>query len=554
MIESVLDQAFPLHVIVDVEGTVLRASSQAWRILRVEPGECAADVLVVEEPTDARPGDWGGLVGRLVALRSRRGSGVSVRTQVLALDGRHFALVGTPRVRTVEEMDTLGLTFSDFAPHDATFDLLAMTEAQRETIEDLHKAMRDLKRATRSIAVKNKALSEALDARHEAEAKLVEASKMEALGRLVGGVTHDYNNLLVAILGYAEVGADETNEPASRAAFQAIRRAGQRAAALTGRLLAFARRGHGGSEVSDLAEVVDGLRDLLERLLDRRVRLFVQVSSTGLPVPLDASAIEQIVVNLAINAGDAMPDGGSLRITTRGVRLDRSAGGVPPGEWVVLRVKDSGQGIPDDVMAHIFEPFFTTKELGKGTGLGLATVFGLVDSAGGQVRVSSEPGQGTLFEVWLPRAVGAATTLPSREPRTAPPRSATILLVDDEDSVRRIVARMLVRSGYQVVPVANGEEALEAFDNGIDVVVTDVSMPGCSGPELARRLWATRPGLPVVLMTGYDTGEAIAEAVDRGARLLPKPFDRDRLLRTVDTSLAGTEPPTLPSVWRMVGS
>ncbi len=367
--------------------------------------------------------------------------------------------------------------------------------------------------------------------RHMLEAQYQQAQKMEAVGRLAGGVAHDFNNLLTAILGYCElVLGDPSLEARYRADITEIQKAGTMAAALTRQLLAFTRKQIVEPRLFDLNVAVAEIRPLLERIIREDVKIVVELPAAPSTVNLDRGQVEQIVMNLAVNARDAMPDGGTLTITIDQVELDETDATayfeVTPGSYAALTVTDTGTGMTPEARAHLFEPFFTTKKIGQGTGLGLATVHGIVKQIGGSVGLESEVGKGTSVTVYLPRAAGGVVTEPPLVARM-PVRSETVLVVEDTEGLRTLVRRMLERLGYTVLAAANADEAVKVFedDPSFDVLLTDVVMPGASGPELTRRLIAQRPGLKVLYMSGY-TEEAIVHhgVIETGVAFLHKPF------------------------------
>jgi PAS domain S-box-containing protein len=378
--------------------------------------------------------------------------------------------------------------------------------------------------------------------RRTLEEQYQQAQKMEAVGRLAGGVAHDFNNLLTVILGNCEllltdIGPDD----ARRSDIEEIQKAGRSAAGLTSRLLAFSRKQIIEPVLLDMNEAVADLRTMLGRLIGEDVTIHYGLASEAALVKADRGQIEQVVINLAVNARDAMPKGGTLRIETSNVELDESYTkthlSAKPGKHVLLTVSDTGSGMTPEVQARLFEPFFTTKEVGKGTGLGLATVHGIVLRSGGHVDVHSELGAGTSFKVYFPRADGAKIVAEVPAPVTRQ-RSGTqtVLVVEDAKGLRELVRRLLKRLGYTVLVAANADEALRLFEENpsIDVLLTDVVMPGASGPELSRQLTERRPALKVVYMSGY-TDEAIMQhgVLNLGIALLHKPFTSDALGRKI---------------------
>jgi signal transduction histidine kinase/ActR/RegA family two-component response regulator len=393
-----------------------------------------------------------------------------------------------------------------------------------------------------------------------AQHELIQAQKMEAVGRLAGGIAHDFNNLLTVIISQSELlgMSFDREDPRSRLV-ETIHRAASRAAALTRQLLAFSRKQVLQPTVLDLNEVVAGIAMLLRRVIGEDIELSTLPGPTVTRVRADRSQIEQVIMNLAVNARDAMPEGGSLTIQTGHARLDGDGAGpdagVPAGDYALLTVSDTGVGIPTDVQPLIFEPFFTTKELGKGTGLGLATVYGIVRQHGGHIAVDSAPGAGTRFRVYLPTAAEAES------PAEAPPASPelgreTVLLVEDEAEVRTVVRRSLESLGYVVMEAPDPEEALrlaETHSGVIDLLLSDVVMPGMNGLQLAAKLRAQRPTVPIVFMSGYSDPAIVRQEIIETAVVIDKPFTRAELSRALRrafdarreprASLTGDPPP-----------
>ncbi len=363
----------------------------------------------------------------------------------------------------------------------------------------------------------------------ELETQLRQAQKMEAVGRLAGGIAHDFNNLLTAISGYSEFLIDGLEDERFRRHADEIRKAAARAASLTGQLLAFSRRQVLQPRALDLNAVVSDMDMMLRRLIGEDVELVTLLDPDVGPVQADPTQVEQVIVNLAVNARDAMPSGGSVTIETSDVRTDE-------GEFVELRMTDTGIGMTDLERQQLFDPFFTTKE--GGTGLGLATVYGIVEQSGGTIEVDTAPGMGSSFRIWLPRAAAPAAA-PALAPVVDAPRQGdeTILLVEDETVVRHLVAEILENSGYTVMQAGDGPSALELLrrhSEKLDLLVTDVVMPGMSGPEVAQAVTSMRPGTEVLYTSGY-TDSAIGHhgVLEPGIAFLQKPFSADDLTRKV---------------------
>jgi two-component system cell cycle sensor histidine kinase/response regulator CckA len=385
--------------------------------------------------------------------------------------------------------------------------------------------------------------------RKQLEGQLQQARRMEAVGRLAGGIAHDFNNLLTIIKGYTELALMRVKGmPELKTDVERIEDAAERAAGLVRQLLAFSRRQVLQPKVLDLNGIVQGLDKLLRRLMDEDIEMVTVADQAVGAIKADPGQIEQVIMNLVVNARDAMPDGGRLVIETASTELDeayaREHVSVKAGRYVMLAVSDSGVGMSADTVAHIFEPFYTTKENGRGTGLGLSTVYGIVKQSGGYIWVYSEPGHGTTFKVYLPRVEEAVEPLP--EAQAAPQYRAgteTVLVVEDEPQLLELTRAVLVARGYTVVEARNAEEAeLMAKRHGrkIQLLLTDVIMPGVSGRELAKRLVAANSGMRVLYMSGY-TNNVIAQngTLERGVAFLQKPFTPSALVEKVREVLDG---------------
>jgi PAS domain S-box-containing protein len=380
-------------------------------------------------------------------------------------------------------------------------------------------------------------------ARVKLETKLRQAAKMEAVGRLAGGVAHDFNNLLSVILSYCELSMRglRQGDPLAREMGE-IRHAGERAAELTRQLLAFSRQQVSSPRILSLNTVLVGMEPMLRRLIGEDIELRVITEPSLWLCRIDPGQVEQIVMNLIVNARDAMQSGGAITLETGNVVLDEAYAREHPdavaGPHAVLAITDTGVGMAPDVIAHIFEPFFTTKAMGVGTGLGLATVYGIVRQAGGNVWVYSEPDKGTTFKVYLPRIDGAPTDEAPAQPAIADLRGTeTILIVEDDEAVRRVIHGILSHAGYHVIDASNGGEALlvcEQHGATISLLLTDVVMPRLNGRKLAERLQQSRPNLKVVFMSGYTENSIVHDGVlDSGINFLSKPITPDALLRKV---------------------
>ena len=381
------------------------------------------------------------------------------------------------------------------------------------------------------------------------EEQFRQAQKMEAVGRLSGGIAHDFNNLLGVIIGYGEIVQEGTpTDSRLRTCIDEMLKAGHRAAALTRQLLAFSRQQVMDPRVLDLNAVVRDMEKMLKRLIGEDILLKTSLDSELL-VKADQGQIEQAILNLAVNARDAMPNGGELKLETSNFYVDEEFASRYPfpvviGDYVLLTVADNGVGMDASTRARVFEPFFTTKEKGKGTGLGLSTVYGVVKQSGGYIDVASEPGAGAAFRIYLPKVEEAVTPVKSASSQPSLRGSETVLLVEDEASLRKLSRQQLELCGYRVLEAENAAEAIkisDAYEEPIDLLLTDVVMPGISGRVLANGLSEKRLGIHILYMSGY-TGQMVGQhgVLEEGSFFLPKPFTRDELATKVREALDGT--------------
>ncbi len=455
---------------------------------------------------------------------------------VRLLDERSRQPLESPLARAIKEKNATGLQNA----------LLVSRSGAETPVELSASPVRDEQGRQRGAML----LFRDIQKRRLSEEQAVHAQKMEAVGRLAGGVAGDFNNVLTVITGYAELMRSELS-PSSpgRRYVDEIIYAGERAASLTRHLLAFSRGSNDQASILDLNSLVTGLKPMLSRLLGQNIELILLTSPSLGHVKAGPEQIEQAVINLATNARDAMPQGGKLVIETVNVEVAEGEGaknlGIPAGSYVMLAVSDTGIGMDPQTRSRLFEPFFTTKAPGKGSGLGLATVYGAVKQANGQITVYTQPNCGTIFEIYLPR-VPDQVVEPAR--KSSSRGSETILLVDDEEGVRRLIQAVLQGNGYGVLEANNGSAALAAYEKNshkIDMVLTDVVMPQMNGFELGKELESRNPGLRILYMSGYrDNSVALAGVLP--SAFLHKPFTPDALLAKVREVLdqAG---PTLPA-------
>jgi len=467
---------------------------------------------------------------------------------------------GAERIYGYSAQEMIGRSITTLSPKDRPQEILGILEKVRrgERVEYFEsvRVTKDGRRVNVSISVSPihdaegrvmgaSVIARDITAQKKVEDQLRQSQKMEAVGRLAGGVAHDFNNLLGIVTACSELLRTRADAE-SLEYLDNIREAAKRGASLTRQLLAFSRRQPVQLQVLDLNERLKEVSKLLRPLMGDDVQIVLLPRSASAIVEADPGQMDQVVVNLAVNARDAMPRGGKLVIETGISEFDQSFAEEHPsmmaGRYVMLAVSDNGIGMDEATRSRVFEPFFTTKEMGKGTGLGLATVYGIVKQSGGHVWVYSEPDRGTTFKIYLPCAdhkLGAAVAAPF-EALPARREGTTILLAEDDALMRRLTKKMLEEHGYQVLEAEDGRAALEVVGKDhatIDLLLTDVVMKGMSGPELVLRAIETRPAMKVVYMSGY-TGELVAsQGADAAIRLLEKPFTRSSLLRMVDAAL-----------------
>jgi signal transduction histidine kinase len=445
-------------------------------------------------------------------------------------------------------------------------DLLARVQVwvqTRQRLEAAHAGLRDahadlarrvdertaeLLRANQAMQREIAERQQAEQALRESEEQLRQSQKMDAVGQLAGGVAHDFNNLLTVINGFSEL-LEARLAPADPLSpyIAEIKTAADRATALTRQLLAFSRLQVLQPKVLDLNGVVAGMSGMLRRLISEDIALITHLDPTVGRVEVDPGQLEQVILNLGVNARDAMPRGGTLTITTANALRSHPPGGRALGAYVALTVRDTGCGIDAATQARIFEPFFTTKEQGKGTGLGLSTVYGIVKQSGGDVAVRSTPGRGTEFTIYLPRVEHAATApAPSRGPMALPRGTETVLLVEDEAQVRAVVREVLETNGYTALEAAHGDDALEVarhYVGPIHLLVTDVVMPGMSGRELSQRLAIICPGVQTLYMSAHTDHAIVHQGVlEADLAFLQKPFSLEALVLKVREVLDAASP------------
>ena len=394
---------------------------------------------------------------------------------------------------------------------------------------------------TRDLAAANDRLMSEIAERERAESRLIQAQKMEAIGQLTGGMAHDFNNLLTVVVGSLDLVMRRCDDEATLRLARNALQAAERGANLTAQLLAFSRRQRLSPVALDINKVIVGMRDMLARTIGPHIQIETELEAEMWPALADPTQLEVMLLNLAINSRDAMPHGGRIRIETHNIDsipqpLTTELG---PGEYVCISVSDDGPGMPPEVLAHAFEPFFTTKSHGKGTGLGLAQLYGFAKQSGGAARIESEIGKGTTVAIYLPRTLEKVSADAVGRPDSHRGRRARILLVDDDNEVRAVTSDTIKEIGYQVVAVASAEDAVAKLTNErFDLLITDVAMPGTNGVELARRARLIVPDMPVLFSSGYADVQMFGEELS-DETVLKKPFRISEVAARIATSLDG---------------
>jgi signal transduction histidine kinase/ActR/RegA family two-component response regulator len=450
-------------------------------------------------------------------------------------------------IKTHDEFGKLAEAFNEMVAHvrDSQGELERKVQDRTSELEEANKRLTIFSESNalkRSEAEKGR--TEAIEALRSTEEQLQQAQKLEAVGRLAGGIAHDFNNLLTVIMGYSALLMTSKMDNVMYERIEEINKAGHRASSLTRQLLAFSRKQVLKPEVLDIGSLVESTGKMLRRLIGEDIEIITSLEPDVAKINADPGQIEQVLINLVVNARDAMKDGGKITIETANVELDAAYSdmhiSVTPGYYVMLAVSDTGIGMDAETRKHIFEPFFTTKELGKGTGLGLSMVYGIVKQSGGNIWVYSELGKGTTFKIYLPQVQAKSNqtvTADKRSGISGATATETILLVEDEEMVRKLTSDILRENGYEVLAASNGEEAIQICNEhrgDIDLMLTDVVMPAMNGKRLSEIVGPIQKNMRVVYMSGY-TDDAIVHhgVLDPGTNFIEKPFTAEILVSTI---------------------
>ncbi|HJV25309.1 MAG TPA: PAS domain S-box protein [Aromatoleum sp.] len=532
---ELLDAAPDAIVVVDQAGQIVLVNAQTEKLFGYTRAELIGHSIELLVPQNLRSGH--------VGKRSQFAGCPSVRPMGTGLDlsGQRKDGTQVPVEISLSPLRTDHGVLISAAIRDTTERRLAQ-EALRQAHDELERRVSE---RTAELEDANRALQSEIEDRAAAERALHQAQKMEAVGQLTGGIAHDFNNLLTVVMGNLQLLARRVqSDPLANDLIKSALNAAWRGAELNRRLLAFSRKQRLAPIALDLNDMIGGMTTLLTRSLGEQVRISVHVTPDLPPALADVTQLESALLNLAVNSRDAMPDGGTLTIETAAVNLDEHyaalEGDVKPGSYVMLAVSDTGTGMPPEVVQKAFEPFFTTKETGKGSGLGLAMVYGFVKQSGGHVKIYSEPGTGTTVKLFLPiiaRPAPVEEAPAEAEQRPEANGTETILVVEDEDDVRELVCRLLGALGYRILQASEGKTALEIIEQepSIKLLFTDVVLPGgMNGPEIARRAQLLRPDLKLLYTSGY-TGNALQqlEALEGPFKMISKPYVIDDLAQIV---------------------
>ena len=531
---SLLDRVFPFHFALDEKGFFVEAGPRLRAFAGSEVESCDFfELEAIEGPHRIR--DFAGLARtdgevNVVVLPFLRG--IRLRGEFMVDTGNRglIRFLGHPWLTDIGSMEELQLDLTDFPPHSGLSDMLVNLQL-RESVN------RDLERLAETLRERSRALEVELENRAVLESRLQQSQKMEALGRLAGGVAHDFNNALTAISGHASLGRMAGEITDAHRHLELISDASRRATDITGRLLTFARRKRIEIVASEVQVVLDETAAMLEPLIGVDYSLEFTRDPDVSQVRTDPAALQQALVNLVVNARDASPPGSVIALHVQREHDDqcRSMLGSErqPGEWVVFEVRDEGHGMNAEVRDRIFEPFFTTKDLGEGTGLGLSTVWWIIERSGGAMEVDSEPGRGTCFRLHLPAGSADSGSTETAEAEHHG-QGRRILYVENDEAARLATTELLRAAGWHVTEATSAEQAIVSADRSLqpfDVLVTDLVMDGMGGRELAKVMRTRQPWLRVVMVTAYDVDPAEG---DEGDLVLPKPFDLQKLLRAIE--------------------
>ena len=534
---EILDRAFPFHFAVTTEGRITHAGPRLHQIAGTLLGTTSFfDLNALDSTLPMRDfNDLRSMDGEMQVVELPSLNGIRLRGQFIFQKHTETMLfLGHPWITDLSELEGHGLLLHDFPANSGVAELLILLQARNNSVEEMRGLAARVREASKQLEVRNLELEDELTNRARLEEQLLQSQKMQAIGQLASGVAHDFNNVLLAISGHATLGCAAEDITFARRHFHAIQEASTQAADITARLLVYARQKQIEIVNINLEKAIKESISMLGPLMSDEVHIELDLDPNATNVRSDSVALQQVIVNLIVNARDSMPKGGIISVRTRHEEAyspqDMFGSSRPPGSWNVIEVADSGIGMDETTLSRIFEPFFSTKEAGKGTGLGLSTVWGIVERSSGYIDVVSKPEKGTTFSIHLP-SIDEPLDQDVRTPTSTTHNSCRrMLLVEDDDLVRRTISEVLTYAGWSVVSASCGEQALQKLQSNdctFDLLVTDLSMPGMSGRELGKAVRASHPELKIIYVSGFDPDfdDPRAESI----KVLSKPFTMEEL-------------------------
>ncbi len=534
---EILDRAFPFHFAVNERGHIIRSGPRLQEIGGdLLKSQSFFEMKALDSPLPIRNfKDLLSIDGEMQVVELPFLNGIRLRGQFIYENHTELMLfLGHPWITDLSELEGHGLMLHDFPANSGVAELLILLQARNNSVREMRDLTARVRDASNQLEIRNQDLESELKNRALLEEQLLQSQKMQAIGQLASGVAHDFNNVLLAISGHATLGQATSDADTAKRHFSAIQEASTQAADITARLLVYARQKQIKIVNINLEKVLNESIVMIGPLMSDDVKIEIELDPHANDVRSDPVALQQVIVNLIVNARDSMQTGGSIIVRTRhedsDIATSMFGGSRPRGSWNIIEVEDHGIGMDEATLSRIFEPFFSTKEIGKGTGLGLSTVWGIIERSAGYIDVISKPGSGTTFSIHLPSTSNSEVHL---SPTPTTPTSVSgrrMLLVEDDELVRRTITEVLSYASWSVVSAACGEDALHALESAVepfDVLVTDLSMPGMSGRELGKAVRISHPTLKIIYVSGFDPEYDDPEA--ESITILAKPFTIDDL-------------------------